>query len=340
MRDFSKKFWQPLVKLSLEQIRQIVSPEDVVGNSNTVFDGLGTLKSAQKNEISFFHNSKYAEELKNTKAGACIIKEVDLPIVPEGCIAIIVPDPYYSWSLIIDAFFPQNIITREISEHAKIDKSVKIGMSCHIGAYTVVEAGAVIGDCCYIESGAYIGHGVIIGNNTIIGHSVTIKYSEIGSDCIIHPGVKIGQDGFGFATGPNGVKKVQQVGGVVVGNNVEIGSNTCIDRGAIGNTCIGNNTKVDNLVQIAHNVVIGESCFIAGQTGIAGSTVIGNGVMIGGQVGIAGHIEIGDGVMIAAGSGIMRSIEPKSHIGGYPAVEIMQWHRQTNLLKNMAQKDK
>ena len=340
MIDFKKQFSFPLRSFQVSELADLIKPDEVIGDSGLIIKGVNTLKDATGNEISFFHNSKYTNDLKNTNAGACIIRESDLPIIPSVCIALITSNPLSLWALVLDHFFPKIALASSISENASIDKSAQIGARCRIGHNVVIDAGVVIEDDCSIEANSYVGQNVIIRSGTMIGPNVTIMNAEIGHACIIHAGARIGQDGFGFTTDKSGIKKIQQLGGVVIGDNVEIGASTCVDRGALSNTCIGNNTKIDNLVQIAHNVVIGQNCFIAGQSGIAGSTIIGDGVMMGGQSGIAGHFKIGSGVMIAAGSGITSDIADGAHVGGYPAVDSIQWHRQTILLKNMTLKSK
>ena len=207
--------------------------------------------------------------------------------------------------------------TGEIHKTAIVHPTAKIGENCSVGPYTV------------------IGKNVEIGANTVIGANVTIQAAHIGKDCIIHTGVRIGQDGFGFAMGAGGHIKVPQLGGVVIGDDVEIGANTCIDRGSGPNTIIGDGTKIDNLVQIGHNVEIGKYCVIVAQVGIAGSTKLADYAVIGGQAGLSGHIKIGVGAKIAAGSGVIKDVEAGKTVGGLPAVNIRDWHKATLLIEKM-----
>lgn len=282
---------------------------------NKIIKGVQTLRNAGEDHITFFSNPKYIDDLKSTKAGVCLIKEQDEGLLPSYVTRIITSDPYLTYGLVLDLLVDEEI-QDQVVPTAYISNSAEIGISCSIGPNTVV------------------GDKVTIGNNVIIGANVTLENCHIGNDCIIHPGVRIGQDGFGFTMGGNGnIKKIKQLGKVIIGNNVEIGANTTIDRGAIENTTIGDYTKIDNLVQIGHNVVIGKNCIICAQVGIAGSTVIGDYVMIGGQAGINGHISIGNQVQIAAQSGVSSSLKDKEKVGGYPAVAITDWHRQSIFLK-------
>lgn len=199
-----------------------------------------------------------------------------------------------------------------------------------------VSASAVIGSTSVIQQGAVIGSGVVIGERCVIGHNVVLQNTVVGNDVVIHPGTCIGQDGFGFEIGLNQHKKKPQMLQVVIQDKVELGANCTIDRGSWRDTVIGEGTKVDNLVQIAHNVQIGKHCLIAAQTGIAGSTNVGDFCLIGGQVGIAQHLNIGFGVHIAAKSGVMHDLNDKTKYGGVPAVELRQFHKQTLKLRQLA----
>ncbi len=199
----------------------------------------------------------------------------------------------------------------------------------------MIGAQAVIGDGVVIGANTVIGKGVQIGSGSRIGALCTISHTIMGSQCIIHRGTHIGQDGFGFAMGRGGHVKVPQLGRVMIGSHVEIGSGTCIDRGAGPDTIIGDGCKIDNLVQIAHNVQLGRGCVVVSQVGISGSTVLEDGVVAGGQVGIAGHLTIGAGAMLAARSGVTRNLEGAKAYGGTPAVPIKDWHRQVVALNRL-----
>ena len=204
-----------------------------------------------------------------------------------------------------------------------------------MGACAHISEDVIIGEGCYIGENTYIGAGVKLGNECFIANNCSISYAVIGNNLVLHPGARIGQDGFGFAPSNSGITKVPQLGRVVIGNFVEIGANTCIDRGAIDDTIIGDHTKIDNLVQIGHNVNIGSHCIIVAQTGIAGSSHIGDGTMLGGQTGISGHVTVGKKVVLAAQGGIISDVADGEVLGGTPAVPIRQWHKQTIILKKL-----
>jgi UDP-3-O-[3-hydroxymyristoyl] glucosamine N-acyltransferase len=217
-----------------------------------------------------------------------------------------------------------------------VSPSASIGNNCHLGYNVVIEDNVEIGQNCFIDSGCVIKYGVKVGDNVRIGANAYISYSIIGDDVAILPGARLGQDGYGFATHQGVHHKIFHLGRVLVGNDVEIGANATIDRGSINDTIIGDGCKIDNLVQLGHNVVLGKGCLIVAQVGIAGSTKIGNYCALGGQVGVAGHLRIADQVKVAAQSGVIQNIDHNnSVVGGTPAVPIRQWHKQSILLKKL-----
>lgn len=283
-------------------------------------DGIGTLDSASSNQISFFHSQKYLNALKATKAGAVILDKKYLKYLPKSSIALITNEPYLKLAL-ATALFAHKLSnkTKEpiLGEGVDIDDSVKCGVDVSIGDNTLVMAGV------------YLGDGVKIGANSIIHPNVTIYHGvEIGNNAIIHSGAVIGSDGYGFAHTKDGKHiKIHQIGGVIVEDDVEIGANTTIDRGAIGNTIIRKGTKIDNLVQIGHNCDIGENSLIVSQVGLSGSTILGKNVIMGGQSATAGHLRIGDYAVIAARGGVTKSLEGAKQYGGFPAVDIRLWKK-------------
>lgn len=302
-----------------------------------------TLKNATENDISFLTNSKYIEDLKNTKAAAVFVTKDLADKVPHGTIALIHENPHFAYTICLQAMYivPTFEINAGISRKAHIAWSAKIGKNVEIQDGVYIDKNVVIGDNCKICANAVIYSNCKIGNNTHIGAGATINYTNIGKDCIIHTGAKIGQCGFGFVHHKMFNFKIPQIGKVTIGDYVEIGANTCIDRGALEDTIIGSNAKIDNLVQIAHGVKIGAGTFIAAGTGIAGSTEIGNFVQLGGKVGISGHIKIADGVSIAGNSGVAQSIEEaRSNWGGSPALPIRKWHKLNILLEKMVNEKK
>ncbi len=330
------RFFKKKGPFSVKEIAEKFSCE-VIGNKGLMIQDIATLENAMEGDLSFLHNSKYTKQMAHTKASACIIDEKNIPIAPPHLTLLIGDDPHLLYAKVAQLFYGEDLssLRGNISKHASINVSAKIGKNVSIEDFVFIGEDVIIDDNSYISANTYIDKGVRIGRNTKVYPNVTLTYCTIGNDCIIHSGVRIGQDGFGFAVGSKGIDKVLQLGSVIIGNNVEIGANTCIDRGTIEDTIISDNTKIDNLVQLGHNVEIGKNCFVVAQVGIAGSTKIEDGVMIGGQTGIAGHLSIGSGTKIAAKSGLMQDVAPGSMVGGIPAINIRDWHRITAMLKKM-----
>lgn len=322
---------------SLQELAEIGGCKLYFSEERTI-TGVATLEVAGSTDVTFLSNAKYTAVLPSSKAGACILSEKHVGMAPEGMALLISDNPYAAYAKIATAFHPEDACTSQISASAQIDVSARIGKDCEISANVIICRGAEIGNGTYIAPGVYVGRGVKIGNNSRIGHGATLTHTIIGNNVILHPGVRIGQDGFGFATERGVHIKVPQLGRVIIEDWVEIGANTCVDRGAGPDTIIGAETKIDNLVQIGHNVQTGKGCIIVAQVGIAGSTKLGDYVVLGGQVGVAGHLNIGSMSNVAAQSGVMSNIEPKEIIGGSPAIPIKQWHRQTIALKKLVLK--
>jgi len=270
------------------------------------------------------------------KAGACFVRPKFAAQAPKDMALLITEEPYYAYALTARAFYPEAEFTAAISPQAIIAPDAIIGKGVRIDSGAVINSGANIGDGCWIGANTVIGDNVQIGQKCRIGANCTLSHTIIGNRVILHRGVHIGQDGFGFAPSKKGVIKVPQLGRVLISDDVEIGSGTCIDRGAGPDTTIGAHTKIDNLVQIGHNCQIGKFVFIAAQVGLAGSTIVGDQVMLGGQVGISGHVKIGDGAKIAAQAGIMTDVPPGATYGGFPAIPAREWHRQTLALAKIA----
>ncbi len=296
------------------------------------------LDRADSQHVSFLDNSKYITSFSESRAGACFIRSKHLAKAPLDMIALVSDEPYRSYALLAQYFYPRRLPKPDISPHANISKSAFIGENCSVGANVVISERVEIGKECVIQPGAFIGEGVVIGDNVYIGANATISYSIIGNNVILHAGAHIGQDGFGFAMGRDGHVKVPQLGRVIIDDNVEIGAGTCIDRGTGPDTHIGAGSKIDNLVQIGHNVQVGRNSIIVAQNGIAGSCRIGDGAVLGGQVGIAGHLKIGAGAKLAAQSGVINDIPPGKTYGGTPAIPIKDWHRQSVTLARMSKK--
>lgn len=293
------------------------------------------LDRATNGHISFFDNAKYLEQFITSKAEACIVRPKHTAHAPQGMALLLSDDPYRSYARIAQLFYPSATPKALIHHSAIIDSTAELGDACHIGAGAVIGSHVKIGNHVSIGANAVIGDGVIIGDNTVIGPVSTLSHCIIGSHVVIHRGVHIGQDGFGFALGREGHVKVPQLGRVMIEDDVEVGSGTTIDRGTGPDTVIGEGSKIDNLVQIGHNVQIGKRAILVAQSGISGSTRIGDGAVLGGQAGIAGHLKIGAGARIAAKSGVMADIPAGTSVGGSPSVSIQDWHRQTIALSKL-----
>ena len=296
------------------------------------------LDRAGTHDLSFLDNAKYIETFHQSKAGYCLIRPKQAEGAPSGMVLLLTPDPYRCYALLAQAFYPRKVSEGMIHARATVDESAIIGDETHIDVGAVIGRDVEIGEDCIIGANSVIADGVRIGNGTQIGANCTISHALIGNKVIIHRGVHIGQDGFGFALGRGGHVKVPQLGRVLIEDEVEIGSGTCIDRGTGPDTTIGFGTKIDNLVQIGHNVQIGKHAVIVAQVGIAGSSRIGDGAVLAGQVGVAGHLKIGAGARIAAQSGLMTDVPPGASYGGSPALPITEWHRQSIALSRMTKK--
>ena len=298
----------------------------VEGDGTVIIRSAAPIESAGSDQISFVANDKYLRFIETTAAGALVLA----PAVPCKRVPVIrQANPYYAFALIVDILYPdKETVAPGIDPSAAVHPEASIDPTSGIGPLCHVEQGATIGRNCRLLSSVYVGHNVSLGDDCLLYPGVKImRDCTVGSRVILHSGVVIGSDGFGFAEHDRGLKKIKQVGWVEIADDVEIGANTTVDRGAIGPTRIGRGTKIDNLVQIAHNVEIGEHCIIVSQVGISGSTRIGNGVILAGQVGLVGHIELGDGVRVAAQSGVSKSIPAGKTMFGYPAREIMETKR-------------
>ncbi len=336
------RFFTKACELSLEEIVAItgaaIAPSETTSAQTRKFSDISPLETAGKNDISFLDNIKYIPEFEASKAGACFVRAKFAARAPKGMVTLISEEPYYAYALIAQKLYPAENFEAQISPLAQIAKNAVIGKNVRIDAGAVIAEHAKIGDGCWIGANSVIDKGVEIGEGSRIGALCGISHSIIGKNTTIHRGAHIGQDGFGFAGGRKGITKLPQTGRVIIGDDVEIGAGTCIDRGAGHDTKIGSGSKIDNLVQIAHNVQIGRHTMIAAQTGISGSTIIGDGVLVGGQVGFAGHTIVGNGARIAAQSGIMTDIPAGATYGGYPAVSILDWHRQTATVAKLSKR--
>lgn len=311
-----------------------------IGNAGRKVNAVAPLDRAGPQDISFLDNTKYLEDFAASRAGACIVHPKHADRAPRGMALLLAEEPYQAYAAVAQHFFPAPPVMPGIHASAQIDASASVAESASIGPGAVIEAGAEIGERSRINANTVIGAGVSIGDDCRIGANATIQYSLIGDRVILHPGVCIGQDGFGFAMSGAGHQKVPQLGRVIIEDDVEIGAGTCIDRGSGPDTVIGAGTKIDNLVQIGHNCQIGRGCIIVSQVGLSGSTRLGDFVVMGGQAATAGHLSVAPGSRFAARSGIVGDIPDQGTYGGFPAVPVREWHRQTATLARIAKNKK
>lgn len=335
------RFFQVAGPFTLGQLADLCRAELSAGaKADQVVVDVASLENAESQHISFLDNRKYLAAFAETKAGAVIVHPDVADRAPAGVALLLSKDPYRAYAMVAQAFYPASAPTEWRAPTAWIDPSAQIGADCWIGPGAVIGANAEIGARCRIEANAVIGDGVVLGEGGKIGANASVCCAIIGRNVSIYPGARIGQDGFGFAMGAQGHLKVPQLGRVVIGDNVEIGANTTIDRGAGPDTVIGDGCWIDNLVQIGHNVQLGRGCVVVAQVGISGSTQFGDFVAAGGQVGFAGHLKIGMGAKIMAQSGVIGDIPAGQTYGGYPAVPRMEWLRQQALLSKLARDKK
>lgn len=323
------------MKITPNILAQIVKG-DVEGDGEALITGFGKIEDAKPGDVTFIANPKYAHFINSTKATAVIVSRDFMPEGNYSSVLIRVDDPYSSLAELLMAFEALKPKKVGVEQPVSVADGVEIPDDAYIGAFSYIAKGVKLGKGVKIYPQVYIGENVTVGDDTVLRPGVKIyEDCHIGARCILHSGVVIGGDGFGFAPKGEIYEKIPQIGNVVIEDDVEIGANTTVDRATFGNTRIGRGTKLDNLIQIAHNVELGTNNVIASQTGVAGSTKIGNSNRIGGQVGFAGHITVGDHNEIGAQSGIPSSIESGKRIIGYPAVDHRQFFKTQIYLRRL-----
>jgi UDP-3-O-[3-hydroxymyristoyl] glucosamine N-acyltransferase len=302
----------------LEELARHVGAE-LVGDGEVLITGVNGIREAGPGEITFLSNPRYARYLETTRASAVIVGK---PVAKARTSLLVVSQPYAAFLKVLELFAARRPRPAPgIHPTAVVHESARLGHGVHVGAHVVIEEGVVIGDGCIVMAGSYIGRGCRLGENCLLYPRVVLREeTEVGDRVIIHSGAVIGDDGFGFLAEGEGYHKIPQLGRVVLEDDVEVGANTTIDRATVGETRVGRGTRIDNLVQIAHNVTIGENSILCAQVGISGSTQVGRHVTLAGQVGIVGHIRIGDGVRVGAQGGVTKSIPPGQEVSGYPAL--------------------
>jgi UDP-3-O-[3-hydroxymyristoyl] glucosamine N-acyltransferase len=308
------------------------------GAEERLLSGVAPLQTAGAEHVSFLHNIKYAGELERTRAGAVIVAEALRLRVPAGVLALVAADPHLAWAKTALLFHPVPPATPGIHPTAAIAASAIVHASVEVGPQAVIGEGAVIGADCVIGPGAVIGIGVVMGQGCRVGALSSISHALLGDRVYVYPGARIGQEGFGFAMTPQGFVTVPQLGRVILEDDVEIGANSTVDRGAARDTVVQAGTRVDNLAQIAHNVHIGRSCVLVAQSGVAGSAVLEDFVTLGAQAGIAGHVTIGTRARLGAQSGVMSDVAAGVDVVGSPAMPVREFFRNVAVLRRLARK--
>jgi len=331
------RFFKANGPFSLTDLAAVANAEISEGGDGArMFRDVASLDEAGSDEISFLDNPRYIEPFGRCKAGAVIVHPDRAQKAPAGMPLLLTPTPYLAYALVAKAFHPVEENVSGIDSSALIHPTATVGEGCSIAPGVIIEAAAEIGSGTRIGAHAVIGSGVVIGEKCTIGALCSVAYCLMGNRVQLSAGVRIGEAGFGFAVSDKGFVTVPQLGRVVIEDDVEIGANTTIDRGAGPDTVIGAGCRIDNLVQIGHNVRLGKACIIVAQTGISGSTVLEDQVVLGGQVGIAGHLTIGRGAQLGAQSGVMNDVPAGERYLGSPAISARQWFRQLAWVKKMS----
>jgi len=338
-------FFRPAKPMTLAEAAALAGAEVAAGDPAQAVEGVKPLDLAGPRDLSFFDNGRYGMAFRTTAAGACLVRPEDAGKAPDGVALLVTKDPYRGYVTIARALHEAELKPRSPFGARGVDAGASVHPDARLEDGVVVDPGAVIGQGAEIGSGtvvganAVIGAGTRIGRDCSIGPGASILNALVGDRVVIHPGARIGQDGFGYIPGPRGMIKVPQLGRVIVQDDVEIGAGTAIDRGAGRDTMIGEGTKIDNLVQIGHNVSIGRHCIIVSHVGISGSVKIGDYVMMGGQSGVSEHVTIGDRAKIAAGAGVIKDVPEGAAMLGQPARPMREALRAMAVLNRLAEKE-
>ena len=331
------RFFSRSAPLSVEVVAEVTGAKLIseVATCPQIKD-VSPIETASLGDITFIENRKYVDLVANTHASACFISSDLVDRAHPNLILLLTDRPRRCFATIANIMYPRNKIIPTIHQTATISETAVIGDDCQIDVGVVIGPLVRIGKGCSIGSNVTIGKNVHIGQNTWIGPNASISHTELGADCVIYPGARIGQPGFGFEIDASGPIDMPQLGLVKIGNNVEIGANSCIDKAKFNSTIIGDGCKIDNLVQIGHNCVLGKSCIMAGSSGLAGTVTLGDGVVIGGGAKIRDHLTLGSGVSVGACSGVISDVPDGKTVLGYPATDSRDMLKQWLALKKLA----
>jgi UDP-3-O-[3-hydroxymyristoyl] glucosamine N-acyltransferase len=336
------EFFKAAKTLTVAEIAAMTGAQPAAGAPlDRAIANIAPLDAARPGDLAFFDNSKYIDDLAATRAGACLLAPRFAGKAPPGLAVLTVRDPYGAFVAVARALFPDSLRPSSVfgasgTAGANVHPSARLEPGVVLDPGVVVGPGAEIGAGTIVAANAVIGPGVRIGRNCSIGAQCSIQHSLIGDRVIIHPGCRLGQDGFGYVMGRRGHAKVPQVGRVIVQDDVEIGANSTVDRGANRDTVIGEGTKIDNLVQVGHNVAIGRHCVLVAQVGLSGSVTLEDFVVLGGRVVVNNHVTIGEGAQIAGTAIVSRDVPPGVRYGGFPAKPVKLWMREVFLLERLA----
>jgi UDP-3-O-[3-hydroxymyristoyl] glucosamine N-acyltransferase len=298
--------------------------------------GVAPLQTAGPHEVSFLDSRRYVSALAETSAGAVIVHPEMVEKVPAGAVPILVREPYVAWARVAALFHPLPPVVAGVHPSAVVAVDAKIEASAEIGPFVVIGSRAEIGPRCRIGPGAFVGDGVVLGSDCRIGVHVSLSHALLGDRVVVYPGARIGQDGFGLAMDNGAFLSVPQLGRVILEDDVEVGANSAIDRGSLHDTRIGAGSRLDNLVQIGHNVRLGRGCVIVSQAGISGSTILDDHVMVAGQAGLTGHLRIGRRARIGAQAGVMSDVPEGADVVGSPAQPARDFFRHVAVLRRLA----